>query len=89
MLQNTAVLRKEKRIFIFACRADTEYALNMKTVSDEEIIGTQGFMAKAFPVKSASAVSMTTLNDDILNNHIKIFTPSRTKRNERVFLTCI
>ena len=57
--------QKRKRIFIFAYRADTEYALNMKTLSDEEIIGTQGFMAKAFPVKSASAVSMTTLNDDI------------------------
>ena len=57
--------QKRKRIFIFAYRADTEYALMMKTVSDEEIIGTQGFMAKAFPVKSASAVSMTALNDDI------------------------
>lgn len=58
--------QKRKRIFIFAYRADTEYALKIKTVSTEEIISNQGFMAKSFPVKSASAVSMTVLNDDIV-----------------------
>ena len=57
--------QKRKRIFIFAYRADTAYELNMKTLSDKEIIGAQGFMAKAFPVTSVSDVYTTTLNDDI------------------------
>lgn len=43
--------QKRRRIFIFAYRTDTEYALAANEVISEEIIMGKGLFAKCFPVK--------------------------------------
>lgn len=44
--------QRRRRTFIFAYRADTAYAKKMDKKKQDEIIGTQGFFAKSFPVSS-------------------------------------
>lgn len=58
--------QRRRRIFIFAYRNDTEYGKKMSTVSAEDVIAKDGFMAKAFPVSEISPVSTTGIQEDIV-----------------------
>lgn len=59
-------VQRRRRTFLFAYRNDTEYGKKMKTVSVEDILKTDGLMAKAFPVVSAGEAAMTVLPEDLV-----------------------
>lgn len=58
--------QRRRRVFIFAYRNDTEYGKEMSGRDAAEILGTSGFMAKAFPVKSLGPVGGTVLSGNIV-----------------------
>lgn len=80
--------QKRKRTFIFAYKNDPRYAKEMNAVSGESIINSQGFMAKAFSVQSASVVLATVLDDDISeisNNFAFDFHNAGYMKNNKVY----
>lgn len=59
--------QRRRRTFIFAYKNDdTKYGNNMKCISSENIIKSQGFMAKAFPIADTEDFKKTTIGTDIL-----------------------
>lgn len=59
--------QRRRRIFIFAYRNDTNYAREMVNRTAEGIIATDGFMAKAFPIKEPDIYRYTTIETDIVH----------------------
>ena len=57
--------QRRRRTFIFAYRNDTAYGRKMATLSTEDILTTDGMMAKAFPV-----VEIGKINDKIVGSDI-------------------
>lgn len=58
--------QRRRRIFIFAYRNDTVHGEKMSSVSAEDIIGSKGMMAKAFPISDMGEMDSTTLAEDIV-----------------------
>ena len=59
--------QRRRRTFIFAYKSDgTQYGQSMKDKSAEDIIKTQGFMAKAFPISDTEEFKKTTIGTDIV-----------------------
>ena len=59
--------QRRRRIFIYAYRDDTNYGKQMDSASAENIIRTDGLMAKAFPISEMGKVTQTSLNTDIVD----------------------
>lgn len=59
--------QRRRRIFIYAYRDDTNYGKQMDSTSAENIIRTDGLMAKAFPISEMGEVTQTSLNTDIVD----------------------
>ena len=59
--------QRRRRTFIFAYKNDdTKYGKDMKGISAEDIIKSQGFMAKAFPIADTEDFKKTTIGTDIV-----------------------
>lgn len=58
--------QRRRRTFIFAYKNDTNYAEKINNINPDEIIRTEGFMAKSFPVISKGLTDHTILNKDIV-----------------------
>lgn len=59
--------QRRRRTFIFAYKNDdTKYGEDMKGISAEDIIKSQGFMAKAFPIADTEDFKKTTIGTDIV-----------------------
>lgn len=59
--------QRRRRTFIFAYKSDdTKYGNDMKSISSEDIIKSQGFMAKAFPIADTEDFKKTTIGTDIV-----------------------
>ena len=59
--------QRRRRTFIFAYKNDdTKYGRDMKGISAEDIIKSQGFMAKAFPIADTEDFKKTTIGTDIV-----------------------
>ena len=59
--------QRRRRTFIFAYKNDdTKYGKDMKDISAEDIIKSQGFMAKAFPIADTEDFKKTTIGTDIV-----------------------
>lgn len=59
--------QRRRRTFIFAYKNDdTKYGKDMKDISAEDIIKSQGFMAKAFPIADTENFKKTTIGTDIV-----------------------
>ena len=56
--------QRRRRTFIFAYRNDTAYGASMADISPDAMIGSDGLMAKAFPIDSMGEVSSCVLPDD-------------------------
>lgn len=56
--------QRRRRTFIFAYRNDTAYGAAMADISPDTMIGSDGLMAKAFPIDSMGEVSNCALPDD-------------------------
>ena len=59
--------QRRRRTFIFAYKNDTVYYMNMKDVCELEIINTEGFFAKAFPIVAVENVRTCNLPNDIFD----------------------
>ena len=59
--------QRRRRTFIFAYKNDTVYYSNMKDVRELEIINTEGFFAKAFPIVPVEATRTCDLPNDIID----------------------
>lgn len=57
---------RRKRIFIFAWSKETGFASSLQKKTPEDIIQSEGMMAKAFPVRSISSLISVKLPSDIL-----------------------
>ena len=59
--------QRRRRTFIFAYKNDdTKYGRDMKGISAEDIIKSQGFMAKAFPIADTEDFKKTAIGTDIV-----------------------
>lgn len=59
--------QRRRRTFIFAYKtADTAYGRAMSAISPEQIVGSSGFMASAFPIASAEDFTYAELPRDIV-----------------------
>lgn len=59
--------QRRRRTFIFAYKNDdTKYGKDMKDISAEDIIKSQGFMAKAFPIADTEDFKKTIIGTDIV-----------------------
>ena len=59
--------QRRRRTFIFAYCNDTVYGKKMADVASDELIKTQGFMAKAFPIQDMGQIVETTISKDIVD----------------------
>lgn len=89
--------QRRRRIFIFAYRNDTKYGEQMGQKDAEQIISTEGFMSKAFPLSTVGKITNTILEEDIVEvsdnfafafenagymNNYKIYTAKVTEKEE-------
>lgn len=58
--------QRRRRIFIYAYRNDTNYGKRVKHISAENLISTEGLMAKAFPILEMETIRHTTIGDDLV-----------------------
>lgn len=58
--------QRRRRTFIFAYRNDTVYGGKMAAVRAENILQSDGFMVKAFPIAQMGKMTQTTLDGDIV-----------------------
>ncbi len=58
--------QRRRRTFIFAYRNDTKYGHTMIDKNAETVMATDGFMVKAFPVKSMSIIREAVMPSDIV-----------------------
>ncbi len=58
--------QRRRRVFIFAYRNETNYGINQSKKSAQEILMSDGLMAKAFPISGFSLFSSTEITDNIL-----------------------
>ena len=58
--------QRRRRTFIYAYRNDTKYSNIHLDVDAKDIISTEGFMAKAFPVSEISEIKTCELSSDIV-----------------------
>ena len=58
--------QRRRRIFIFAYNSKTKYGKTMKKVKPLEIINSEGFMAKAFPIRPIEKVNEGIIGDDVV-----------------------
>lgn len=58
--------QRRRRTFIFAYRNDTVYAEKVKQFNELELINTDGFMAKAFPIEPIDACFEGELMNDLV-----------------------
>ena len=82
--------QRRRRTFIFAYKNNTVYGQKMKNVGYEDIIKSDGFMVKAFPIVEAGMISSTTICDDIVavsDNFRFAFENSGFMRNGEIY-TC-
>lgn len=59
--------QRRRRIFIFAYRNDTAYGKKMANSTVEQIINSDGFMKKAFPIQEMGKVTNTEISTDIID----------------------
>ena len=59
--------QRRRRTFIFAYKNDTVYYSNMKDVRELEMINTEGFFAKAFPIVPVEVTRTCDLPNDIID----------------------
>lgn len=60
--------QRRRRTFIFAYKNDaTEYSTKTAGINDEEIIKSQGFMAKAFPIQDTGIFSRINISNDLVD----------------------
>lgn len=59
--------QRRRRTFIFAYRNDTVYGQKSAKLSGADIILKDGFMAKAFPVRSMGEMQTKNITDDIVS----------------------
>ncbi len=58
--------QRRRRIFIFAYNNTTKYAKTMKKVNSLDAINSDGFMAKAFPIRPVENVNESIIGDDVV-----------------------
>lgn len=59
--------QRRRRIFIFAYRNDTVYGHKMAETTAEQIIDSDGFMRKAFPIQEIGKITSTEVGTDIID----------------------
>ncbi len=59
--------QRRRRTFIFAYRNDTVYGKKMANSTAEQIINSDGFMKKAFPIQEMGKVTNTEISTDIID----------------------
>ena len=59
--------QRRKRVFIFAYKDDSCYGTQQDKLQPQDIIFTEGLMAKAFPISEISNCKSTELSDDIVD----------------------
>lgn len=59
--------QRRRRIFIFAYRNDTVYGHKMAETTAEQIIDSDGFMRKAFPIQEIGKITNTEVGTDIID----------------------
>lgn len=59
--------QRRRRTFIFAYRNNTIYGKKMENVSADEVIKSEGLMAKAFPIQNMERMTETTISRDIVD----------------------
>ena len=58
--------QRRRRIFIFAYKNNTKYAKSTKKVNPLNLINSEGFMAKAFPIRPAENMNEGVIGDDVV-----------------------
>jgi len=58
--------QRRRRIFIFAYRNDTVYGKKQEEIEASQIIESNGFMVKAFPIVEMGVVSSTSISSDLV-----------------------
>lgn len=58
--------QRRRRTFLFAYREDTAYGRRLAEVSASGVIGSQGLMARAFPIQDMGRIAQTVLSRDIV-----------------------
>jgi DNA (cytosine-5)-methyltransferase 1 len=58
--------QRRRRTFLFAYRDHTAYGRQMAGAPPEAVIGSTGFMARAFPIQEMGKVTSVTLDEDIV-----------------------
>lgn len=58
--------QRRRRTFIFAYKDSTNYGSTQAGIPAEDIISTEGFMAKAFPVAEIDKINSITISTDIV-----------------------
>lgn len=59
--------QRRRRTFIFAYRNDTVYGSKMSDIAPTDVMHSEGFMVKAFPITEIGKISETSLNGDIVD----------------------
>lgn len=59
--------QRRRRTFIFAYRNDTVYGSKMSDIAPTDVMQSEGFMVKAFPITEIGKISETSLNGDIVD----------------------
>jgi DNA (cytosine-5)-methyltransferase 1 len=65
--------QRRRRVFVFAYSNKTKYGNKMKFITAEDIIKSQGLMAKAFPITDAEGFKKITVGTDIAEISDKFF----------------
>lgn len=58
--------QRRRRIFIFAYKNKTKYAKSIKKVKPLDIINSEGFMSKAFPIRPVENINEGIIGDDVV-----------------------
>lgn len=59
--------QRRRRTFIFAYSNDTVYGSKMSDIAPTDVMQSEGFMVKAFPITEMGKLSETSLNGDIVD----------------------
>lgn len=84
--------QRRRRTFIFAYKNNTQYGQKQTDICPEAMLLSNGFMAKAFPVKEIAKIKNTTITTDIVDvsdNFMFDFRAAGYMTNGNIFTTDI
>ncbi len=84
--------QRRRRIFIFAYKNKTKYAKSMKKINPLDIINSEGFMAKAFPIRPTEKLDEGFIGDDVVEVSDKFkfnFSNSGIMKDGKIFTASV